>query len=108
LLLVPTATTTTGTTTEDPSQEHSDNIEQTTDNSEIQDPGPSALADNEDSNQSNTLIYAIGGIVMLAIIGAVAFIIIRKRKQSNLNMNVSPTNSIASSSVSGADMDENA
>jgi hypothetical protein len=54
------------------------------------------------------LIYAIGGIVILAIIGAVAFIIIRKRKQSNLNMNVSPTNSIASSSVSGADMFENA
>jgi hypothetical protein len=54
------------------------------------------------------LFYAIGGILFLVIVGIVAFIIIRKRKQNNTNMEVSPANSMADSNVSDGDMYNNA
>jgi uncharacterized protein (UPF0333 family) len=53
------------------------------------------------------LIYAIVGILLLAIIGVVAYVIIRKRNQNNQAKHISPTTSMASSAVLNADMFEN-
>jgi hypothetical protein len=88
------------TTKTTPSQEYEEKTSDISEGTET----PSALGDDSDSGLSSMLIYAGGGIVLLAIVGIVAFIIIRKRKQNNENMNVSPTNSVASSAISGADV----
>ncbi len=54
-------------------------------------------------NQSHILIYLVGIIVIFVIFGVVAFIIIRKRKKTNENMEeITPKNSTASSYMSNA------
>jgi ABC-type Fe3+ transport system permease subunit len=68
---------------------------------------PSALGGDKESDSSNTLIYAIVGVLLLAIIGVVAYVIIRKRNQNNQAKHISPTTSMASSAVLNADMFEN-
>jgi len=60
---------------------------------------PLALVEDEDSDQSNTSIYLIGGILFFVIVGIVAFVIIRKRKQNNENTEISPANSMDSSNI---------
>jgi phosphotransferase system glucose/maltose/N-acetylglucosamine-specific IIC component len=59
---------------------------------------PAALS--EGYNQSSVLIYIIGLITIFVIFGIVAFMIIRKRKQKNEAMEVTPANSIANSNTS--------
>lgn len=64
-----------------------------------------ALGEDENSGLSKPLIYLIGGVLVLLIIGVIAFVIIRKRKQqNNENMQVSPVNSTASSNMSDIDV----
>ncbi|CAF1560556.1 unnamed protein product [Adineta ricciae] len=82
-----------------------DNEQQQSHNSEeINNSVPSALGKSNDSLLSNPLVIVIGIVVVAVIVGAVAFYIIRKQKQAGANPNVSPTNSVASSNMSGADI----
>lgn len=96
------------TTTKATFEEDSSTTEDLHGNNEKDKPDPSALGQTNDSILSNPLFYVVGGIVLVAIAGAVGFIIIRKRKQTNENINISSRYSTASSMMSGADLHENA
>ena len=70
---------------------------------------PSAQGKGDGSGLSSTTIYAIVGvIVVMAIVGVVVYIVLRKRKQGAAAIQVSPTNSIASSMMSTGDAYGNA
>lgn len=70
---------------------------------------PSALGADNKLGLSDNVIYGIGGIILLVIIGVIVFIIMRKRKQANSeNTQVSPVNSMGSANTSDADMYNNA
>ena len=65
---------------------------------------PFAVAGNEGANSSNVMIYIIGLSLFFVVFGVVAFIIIRKRKQTAENMEMSPVTSMAGSNVSDVEM----
>ena len=70
---------------------------------------PSAQGKSDGSGLSSTTIYGIiGVIIVMIIVGVVAFVVLRKKKQGAAAIQVSPTNSVASSMVSTGDIYGNA
>lgn len=70
---------------------------------------PSAQGKGDGSGLSSTTIYGIiGVIIVMIIVGVVVFVVLRKRKQGAAAIQVSPTNSVASSMVSTGDIYGNA
>jgi hypothetical protein len=94
--------------TDGPAEQPSDGVAPTNDYNNVVTDSPSALAGNENAKSSNGMLYIIGLIAVFVIVGVIAFIIIRKRKQTTDNTEVSPVNSMASSNLSDADMYRNA